>query len=254
LWDAQTGLPLAEPFQHAGWVLSSRFSPDGRWLTTVCTDGHVAVWDLANGKLAAKSLHHKRLPRSAEFSPDGTCLVVAGEDEQANLWPLCLPPAGASTELAELAEALAGSRFDEQGMSVLVGPMELWNAQQRLRDATLVSDPFYARWGAWFLSETNSRPVWPSSPHTLTHYVDRLLKLDTPAAIRHAVRVAPTDARAFTRLAAQLLREDPVQHPRARGDADWLSRRALTLMPGYEPALQVQRALSAGAAAGPTGP
>ncbi|HXJ55937.1 MAG TPA: protein kinase [Verrucomicrobiae bacterium] len=243
VWDAQTGQPLAPPYWHDGWVLSARFSPNGRWLATVCTDGYFAVWDMATGGRAAKSLHHKRVPRSAEFSPDGTSLVVAGEDEQAVLWPLCLPPGSAAPALADLAEGVVGKRFDQQGTLIPVNPPDLWAAQESLR-RTEIPDRFYASWARWLLSESNSRAVWPFSPHTRAEYVERLLQIATPTAIREAARVAPADGRVLAHLALLLVAEDPAENPRARGDADWLSRRALALVPGYAPALDVQAILS----------
>jgi len=48
---------------------------------------------------------------------------------------------------------------------------------------------------------------------------------------REAVLLAPTNAVAVARYARKLADQNPAQHPRARGEADFLSRRALTLSP-----------------------
>ena len=79
----------------------------------------------------------------------------------------------------------------------------------------------------------------------MDHYVERLLGVGSPEAVQEAARIAPTDGRALAGLAAHLLTEDPLKNPRARRDADWLSRRALAVLPGHGPALQVQASLSA---------
>jgi WD40 repeat protein len=47
LWDAATGLPLAEPFRHAGPVLHVEFSRDGRFLASASADGTARVWEVA---------------------------------------------------------------------------------------------------------------------------------------------------------------------------------------------------------------
>src|SRR5262249_55975491 len=105
-------------------------------------------------------------------------------------------------------------------------------------------DRFYTNWARWLLSESNSRAVWPFSPHTRAQYIERLLQIGTPTATREAARVAPPDGRVLAHLALLLAAEDPAENPRARGDANWLSRRALALVPGYAPALDVQAILS----------
>jgi WD40 repeat protein len=46
LWDAETGLPIAEPMRHDGPVFSVEFGPDGRWLVTGSADKTARLWRL----------------------------------------------------------------------------------------------------------------------------------------------------------------------------------------------------------------
>ena len=46
MWDAATGLKLADPFRHAKWVVSARFSPDGSRAITASLDQTAKIWEL----------------------------------------------------------------------------------------------------------------------------------------------------------------------------------------------------------------
>jgi tetratricopeptide (TPR) repeat protein len=59
-----------------------RFSPDGKWLVSVSTDGTARIWDAATYKPV--SVIDRQQPMwCARFSPDGSRMVVSGEDAQA---------------------------------------------------------------------------------------------------------------------------------------------------------------------------
>lgn len=47
-WDLATGAQLAGPFQHAGFLESVQFSPDGSHLLTTSDDGTARVWNLSS--------------------------------------------------------------------------------------------------------------------------------------------------------------------------------------------------------------
>jgi WD40 repeat protein len=46
LWDAATGLKLAEPFRHGGTVIYASFSPDGLKAITASTDKTSKIWSV----------------------------------------------------------------------------------------------------------------------------------------------------------------------------------------------------------------
>ena len=39
VWDAFTGLPRSEPFEHAGPLTDLNFTPDGQFIVTASQDG-----------------------------------------------------------------------------------------------------------------------------------------------------------------------------------------------------------------------
>ncbi len=55
-----------------------------------------------------------------------------------------------------------------------------------------------------------------------------------------ALLLAPTNAVAVARYARKLADQNPAQNPRARGEADFLSRRALTLSPNNAEVLKLR--------------
>jgi len=70
LWDPATGAVRRGWTAHAGMVLSTSFSPDGRLLATSATDRTAALWDARSGKQIG--------------GPFASALPV----EQPNAWPV----------------------------------------------------------------------------------------------------------------------------------------------------------------------
>ena len=74
--------------QHARWVTSLAFSPDGRTLVTGSSDCHVNLWDVQTRKLRQTLTGHESWVRSVAISPDGTTIASAGQDKTVRLWDL----------------------------------------------------------------------------------------------------------------------------------------------------------------------
>jgi WD40 repeat protein len=100
VFDALTGEPR-HAFDHTPPVLSTAFSPDGRFLASASMMGEVRVWDLAENRLAAgfstpdftswgiiKSPHYCGGIYGLAFSPDGESLLCCG------MGPMADPMAG----------------------------------------------------------------------------------------------------------------------------------------------------------------
>jgi eukaryotic-like serine/threonine-protein kinase len=258
LWDAQTFMPLTEPF---GSELSVEFSSDGqRLIGGFARGGSVAVRDAWTGQRWSEPLQVGGANRFSCFSPDNR-LILTATDHSATIWEAPLVPLPVTEWLPELAEALAGQRFNQRGVLEPVRPAELWAVQQKMaawadgedtprtsagrpmaasseshtmeppgraptraREGRAVSDSFYARWAKWFLADAFTRTVLPSSPLTLAQYAQSLAdQRATPAAARQALLLQPTNAIATSAVA--LTTTDTLQ-------ADWLSRRAMELAPG----------------------
>jgi WD40 repeat protein/serine/threonine protein kinase len=64
---------------HPGLVTAARFSPDGRWVATGCTDGAVRIWDPDRGRELHLLDLHTGPVRRVEVTGDGRWLVATGD-------------------------------------------------------------------------------------------------------------------------------------------------------------------------------
>jgi WD40 repeat protein len=71
---------------HAGTVLTTAFSPDGRRLASGDQEGKIIVWDLPSGTRTATLQHHKERILSVAFSPEGHTLATGSSDGSIQLW------------------------------------------------------------------------------------------------------------------------------------------------------------------------
>ncbi len=99
LWNTETGDELVIPVLDAlplGFrgnlptILALAFSPDGRWLVSGTTEGHIRMWDVATGEalaVFAEPTEQKNLGHisAVAFSPD-RALLAAGTKSQLHLW------------------------------------------------------------------------------------------------------------------------------------------------------------------------
>lgn len=77
VWDADTGKEVAVLAGHQGGVLDAAFSPDGRRLITVATDGEARVWAAQFGDDLARGRGLWDGTQDAVLSPDGRTLLAA---------------------------------------------------------------------------------------------------------------------------------------------------------------------------------
>jgi WD40 repeat protein/serine/threonine protein kinase len=85
-WDAGTGQPVGQPFQHALAVTAVAIAPpDGAKMATGTADGEVHVWDVATGQSVNLPYKHTGPVRVAAFGPDGHRLLTAGA-MMARVW------------------------------------------------------------------------------------------------------------------------------------------------------------------------
>jgi len=194
VWNAHTGQPVGEPLRHRAEVLNARFSPDSRLVVTASADGTARVWDAQSGRPIAEPFRQDGKVWDARFSPEGRRVVTASEDTHARVWDvpptfsdredrIVTRPAGtfSSTEgegrlpaaqtggegeaaspsvlLASLAEALVGSRVNDQGAFESVPPKGLGEIRQQL--AKLPRDADFARWLEWFFADRSGRTISP---------------------------------------------------------------------------------------------
>ncbi len=229
VWDARSGQPLTEPLRHNGFVNFAGFSPDGKRLVTTSYDKTARIWDAYTGLLLTEPFRHDAEINSAQFSVDGSWLVTASADGFAKIWEIPQAPVPTPGWLPELAEAVAGKRINERGISEKVPVEELLQLKQKLT-ATLGQD-FYPRWIRWFFEDRTFRTISPSSPTTIAECVQRRIAEDTDESLAEAIRLSPTNELALVRLGHNLMRWDPARTPLVYPAIDWLSKRALQLNP-----------------------
>ena len=98
LWDARTGEPMGDSFEHQGTVHAVAFSPDGKrfvvgsgaliFTTTgeFKKDGQARIWDVVTRKPIGKVVQQELAIRTVAFSPDGKTFLTGSEDKTAQLW------------------------------------------------------------------------------------------------------------------------------------------------------------------------
>ncbi|HEX5840207.1 MAG TPA: hypothetical protein VFY26_20380 [Anaerolineales bacterium] len=83
IWDVATGQNIGILGGHSDIVWDLAFSPDGRLLVSVSSDGTAIIRDWRNGDIL-KILNFPGEVISVRFSPDGQTLAVGGVDEPLN--------------------------------------------------------------------------------------------------------------------------------------------------------------------------
>ncbi|MFO1500222.1 MAG: protein kinase [Verrucomicrobiota bacterium] len=159
VWDATNGDPVSRPMRHNENVLQAEFSPDGRSVLTGCHDGTTRLWDAQTGYPITEALRSNREIRCIQFSPDGRrCLSIAAADA-LRLWDLIDPPVPVPVWFCDFVEAVAGKRLNGRGETEPISRGPLRSFRERLASAGETRGDFYARWGAWFLSERLMDPA-----------------------------------------------------------------------------------------------
>jgi WD40 repeat protein/serine/threonine protein kinase len=218
IWDSTDARPLIEVF--AGTADMAQFSADGRRIVTGWFQGRGQLWSAEKGERLSEAV-----PENGQImtrlSSDGNLLAASSKDGRIHFWDVTPPPMPVPSWLPELAEALAGRRFNDEGRIEPVLPLELWAVQESMRAWTSrrKSDDTYSRWARWFLSQPNSRPVLPGASLTLAQHAQVLAERQvTPAAAREALLLQPTNIAAMVACGRTLTNA-------ALGD--WLTKRAV---------------------------
>jgi WD40 repeat protein len=165
VWEAKTGRPVGVPLRHEGGVWAANFSVDGQRIVTASEDHTARVWDTESGNPASEPLRHGEAVVAASFSVDRRRIVTGSRDETAQVWDVAghmespLP-----AWVAELAEALGGQRFNENGLLVPATKSIVALRQELL---ALKGDDFWSRFGRWFFMRGPQRTISPDSRITV---------------------------------------------------------------------------------------
>ncbi len=86
IWDAQTGLLLANLRGHKGNVEKAVFDPSGLRILTVSDDGTAKVWNALTGISFATLSIASAYIEMADFSKDGSKILTLGSDSSVRIW------------------------------------------------------------------------------------------------------------------------------------------------------------------------
>jgi WD40 repeat protein/serine/threonine protein kinase len=86
VWDTRTGKDIRVVRGSPSHVHRLRYSPDGRLLVSVCTDGSVTIWDEATLQRIRSIEAHPAPIYDVAFAPDGARFATAGFDGTVRVW------------------------------------------------------------------------------------------------------------------------------------------------------------------------
>jgi WD40 repeat protein/serine/threonine protein kinase/tetratricopeptide (TPR) repeat protein len=199
LWDALTCKPLTGPFGESS---ATEFSLDGKRLILHSAGrNYVEIRDALDGQRLSETFLHSEMNRFSHLSSDGR-FVIAGTTKGARIWEAPEASLPVPDWLPDLAEALAGQRFNQKGVLEPIGPSELWAVQRRMMTGT-IPDSLYSQWAKWFLADGATRTVLPSSRLTLRQHAQSLAEQRVSfAAAKEALLLQPTNVTAMSAVAS----------------------------------------------------
>jgi eukaryotic-like serine/threonine-protein kinase len=238
VWNLEEGLSLTGEFGGRFYIRNAAFCGDGSRVALTLINGSAQLWDSTSGSRLSEALPNGKNPIWTRTSVDGRLLAVSSKDEKkVTIWEIPSADLPVPTWLPELAEALAGQRFNSEGVLELVPPAALWSVQQDMAAFARgeAATTAYGRWAKWFVADASNRTVLPSSPVTLREYVRSLLEQGTPQSWRQALLLEPGNAVALARVGGSITNGSL---------ADWMTQRAVELAPGNETWTERARVLS----------
>ena len=114
-------LPATDWLRHDGMVGSPKFSPDGQYLATTCSDKTTRVWDAETGQLVHKFEEGEAYVDSTDFTPDGRGLltVLNGIKGPNRVRLRDLATRRVVREFWHPVESLAGAQLSRDGQRLL---------------------------------------------------------------------------------------------------------------------------------------
>jgi WD40 repeat protein len=192
---AATGSLVGQPLTPTGYFNFAEFSPDETRIATASFDNEVLnpspvdyalrmwnaftirMWDAGSGLSIGPPLRHEHMIASAKFSADGAKLISSTSDDLAtSLWDVPTLTSGDALALADLAEAVAGVRVNDQGGIVAVPDHRerLAALRQRAVDAP-AGQPTPLSLSRWLFEDPWVRTISPLSNVTVAEYIRQLV-------------------------------------------------------------------------------
>jgi hypothetical protein len=213
---------------------------------TVLQDKTARLWDAVSGEPIGEPMKHEDVVNSAQFSPDGQRIVTASWDKTARLWDAVILTDKDTREdillLAELAEATGGVTLETVGQAEnlkLLAPEQVRASVEKVAKFSKPPSKLtpLQRFMEWSVSDRRGRTISPVSQVTILEWVENRIKDGTIEGLRSALQVDPANARVTAYLGRGLVDDalkqnsDPDEARRVRGEADFLTNRALKLAP-----------------------
>ncbi len=232
VWDAASGKQIGESMEHKGFVNSAQFSPDGQRVVTASRDNTARLWDTATTTDKDTKDDILLLAELAEAT-GGVTLETVGQAENLKL----LTP----EQIRASWETIAAK---------FMGPSSKMTPLQQFMK--------------WSISDRRRRTISPFSQVKVSEWLENRIKEGTIEGLRAALQVDPANARVTAHLGRRLADRAPNKASdalllpllasitdsikrlggqaleqgsgldevlRARGEADFLTRRALKLAP-----------------------
>jgi hypothetical protein len=214
--------------------------PRGHQILTSIFGQTARLWDCDSGLPLSEPLAHpNEVLLNARFTPDGH--YIALKTKSANVYVWDTPPTVASPPswLPDLAEALAGTRFNPAGQIEPVPKSELSRLSQSMRSLTGTDD--CSQWARWFWADRATRSVSPGLPVTVPQLVQQWMSEDNENSLRRAVLMSPTNALALARLGRAIIRRTSPPDACSLLEADFLSKQALSLDPNLPEVVAIRQ-------------
>jgi WD40 repeat protein len=155
-------------------VVSTRFSPDGKFIVATGENGMIRLWAIDDGKYWDLE-GHKGIVNSLGFSPNGEILATVGADAIVRLWSIPPSPSISVVKLLSSFKTFHGTlhsvNFNPDGKLLATatedGGVQFWTLSgQQLADFKLhyqkVRSADFSRNGSWFVtaSEDGTAIIW----------------------------------------------------------------------------------------------
>jgi hypothetical protein len=195
IWDARKAVVLHTiKFDPPGTPLKHVSFAAGDQMLIVVTDRGVRIYDVrTSAPLNDQSPYSIGSYRTyaAAVAVAGTRLAVAQFDDTFMVWDLPQTAEAVPAWLPSLVEALAGRRWNQQGLAEPVDLSEFISLRQTLLQHS--GDDYYSRWASWFLAEGTARTISPDSQVSLREYVAWCLGQNRFDILQQASVLDPTN-------------------------------------------------------------
>ncbi len=157
IWDANTGILLADLTEHSGAVKSAQFSPDGKKIVTASMDNTAKIWDANTGIIITTLAGHTSGITSALYSPDGKKIATVSRDKTIKIWDA--NTGILITTLKGHIDIINSAQFSPDGTKIVSasndGTSKIWNAQSGILITEYIGK-----------SSTLTNPGYPQLPFT----------------------------------------------------------------------------------------